>query len=236
MLRRNGPVSAEQRRHFRGKADHHGSPMARLTAMVLRTMPECPINFRDLGLCRQVARKRRPKSRKPCHNGQPCHREAITVVLVICGLPFGRPSGRPRQLPRLLEAIAVSLAVLTLPAGCRSGRLRSSPCHPEAWRFFASAFDGGRGGGCAEGNQTARREGEGPRERTAELYNKVKRHEACWPVHLSCVWGRKQKTARHARVQAARRDRSYVPRRGGKRSARVPAGGGRLLPPRQHLS
>ena len=169
MLCRKGSVSAGQGRRFCGKADRYGSRMARLTAMALRTMPKCPRNSRDLGLCRQVAGKRRPKSRKPCHNGQPCHREATTVSLAIYGLPYGRHSGQPRQShtfwmperstlpssPCRPDARAVGLAVLALPAGCQGGRLHCSPCHPEAWRFRASAF----GCACAEGDQAARREG-----------------------------------------------------------------------------
>ena len=118
MLCRKGSVSAGQGRRFCGKADRYGSRMARLTAMALRTMPKCPRNSRDLGLCRQVAGKRRPKSRKPCHNGQPCHREATTVSLAICGLPYGRHSGKPRQSH-----------AFWMP---ERSTLPSSPCRPDA--------------------------------------------------------------------------------------------------------
>ena len=185
MLCRKGSVSAGHGRRFCGKADRYGSRMARLTAMALRTMPKCPRNSRDLGLCRQVAGKRRPKSRKPCHNGQPCRREChqrsalpyaacrmegIAVSLaspMLSGSQSGRPC-RPRPAGRMPgrstlpsspcrpDARAVGLAVLTLPAGCQSGRTPLvCPRHPEAWRFRASAF------GCAraEGDQAARREG-----------------------------------------------------------------------------
>lgn len=135
MLCRKGSVSAGHGRRFCGKADRYGSRMARLTAMALRTMPKCPRNSRDLGLCRQVAGKRRPKSRKPCHNGQPCRREATTVSLAICGLPYGRHSSQPRhsalsygcrsgqtrQSSRHLGAAAVDRAVLALSVGCCNG-------------------------------------------------------------------------------------------------------------------
>lgn len=135
MLCRKGSVSAGQGRRFCGKADRYGSRMARLTAMALRTMPERPRDFRDLGFFWQAARKRRPRSRKPCHNGQPCHREATTVSLAICGLPYGRHSGQPchsalsygcrsgqtRQSSRHLGAAAVDRAVLALSVGCCNG-------------------------------------------------------------------------------------------------------------------
>lgn len=103
MLCRKGSVSAGQGRRFCGKADRYGSRMARLTAMALRTMPKCPRNSRDLGLCRQVAGKRRPKSRKPCHNGQPCHlnpRANVRGGGCLTAVRFGpRPSPPPTPVP-----------------------------------------------------------------------------------------------------------------------------------------
>ena len=183
MLCRKGSVSAGHGRRFCGKADRYGSRMARLTAMALRTMPKCPRNFRDLGLCHksQENAAQRAENRaitvslaaeRPQRSALPyaaCRMEGIAVSLaspILSGCQSGRPC-RPRPAGRMPgrstlpsspcrpDARAVGLAVLALPAGCQSGRLHCSPCHPEAWRFRASAF----GCACAEGDQAARREG-----------------------------------------------------------------------------
>ena len=214
MLCRKGSVSAGQGRRFCGKADRYGSRMARLTAMALRTMPERPRDFRDLGFFWQAARKRRPRSRKPCHNGQPCHREATTVSLAICGLPYGRHSGqpchsalsywlpvavRPRQSSRHLGAAAVDRAVLALSVGCCNGlacRFSSSSGGPTpSYKRFGPGARRGQSGD-QEG-----REGKEPWERVLQpYYNKVKMSRGLLAVctHRACEWPAVRDSARCA--------------------------------------
>ena len=64
-----------------GKDDRYGSDLARMTVMARKATVSPRFAFCDQALSWKCMRTLAPRGRKPCHNGHPCQKEAITVIL-----------------------------------------------------------------------------------------------------------------------------------------------------------